>query len=967
MVNAQLHGVLQYLGNLGDAPALTEASDAELLEWFARGHEEAPFTALVRRHGPMVWGVARRVLPQPPDAEDVFQATFLLLARKAPSIRKAASVGSWLHGVAHRLALKARLQQARRQAREKRAADMRQTNPRGTTSLPEVLEALDTALGELPERYRAALVLCYLEGQTQEEAARRLGCPLATVRTRVARGRKLLRDRLAQRGLTLSTAGVAALLITSAAPAAAPAALVQTAVRAALAFAAGQPAAALCSNQAAGLVRGGLRAMFVTKAKTATALLLAGTLVAAGAGVLAHQAVAAREQPPAEAQKQKPEPARAQPPAAPDKGDAVTISGRVVGPDGKAVAGAKLFLCDRAGKAVAPQPATDHDGRFRFALAPTIDRSARYLVATGDNLGLDWADLRLTKPGQELTLRLPVDVPVQGKVVDLEGKPMPGAAVRIVELGTTATGNFDEFLKQWAADKEKSPTGLTFRFLRAKQLGARKALVQLATATSGPDGTFRLSGVGRDRSLMLGVRGPGIADQYVRVLTRPDFATRPVNRGQVALSGPNPVVVVAPGKPILGTLRDAPTKQPLAGVRVLGYTPDQPIDWWWQPVETTTDFQGRYRLDGLGKAARHIVAFDPGAGDPHLHRFDEISDTEGFAPIRHDAELRRGIVVSGRVTDGATGRPVRARVVYCPLANNENFERTPGYAAPQAQLGLWVDSREMITGADGRYRLTALPGPGALFVRAMNREAQFAQPSVRKEDRDPEIYDQEGEVFLTVGLGDIFPMRHLHAYRLIRPAADATALTADFALETGLRRRGRLLDPDGRPLAGATAFNLAPPSDLETALPGAEFTAAALSPAKPRRLLFWHQERKLAGTVVLRGTEAEPVTVRLRPLAALTGRAVRTNGEPLAGYPVEYSAWPELKWPGYGDKRFEQKPLLTDKDGRFRIPELPAGVPLEIAVFVPKTRYAFIHRSKIVLESGATKDLGNLPGEPEEP
>src|SRR5262249_4406443 len=159
--------------------------------------------------------------------EDVFQSTFLLLARKAKSIRKAQSVGSWLHGAAHRLALKLRVQQARRQTREKRAADMRQTRPGGETSLSEAQAALDAALGEWPEKYRTALVLCYLEGLPQEEAARRLGCPLATLRTRVARGRRLLRDRLANHGLALSTAGLAALLIASAASAAAPAALVK--------------------------------------------------------------------------------------------------------------------------------------------------------------------------------------------------------------------------------------------------------------------------------------------------------------------------------------------------------------------------------------------------------------------------------------------------------------------------------------------------------------------------------------------------------------------------------------------------------------------------------------------------------------------------------------------------------------------------------------------------------------------
>src|SRR5690349_18459144 len=121
MVNAQLHGVLRHLQGLRDAQALTEAPDAQLLEWFVRANGEAPFAALVRRHGPMVWGVARRVLSHAHDAEDVFQATFLLLARKAASVRRAESVGSFLHGVARRLALKLRQQQARQRARERRA------------------------------------------------------------------------------------------------------------------------------------------------------------------------------------------------------------------------------------------------------------------------------------------------------------------------------------------------------------------------------------------------------------------------------------------------------------------------------------------------------------------------------------------------------------------------------------------------------------------------------------------------------------------------------------------------------------------------------------------------------------------------------------------------------------------------------------------------------------------------------
>src|SRR5439155_6891587 len=134
----------------------------------------------------------------------------------------------------------------------------------------------------------------------------------------------------------------------------------------------------------------------------------------------------------------------------------------------------------------------------------------------------------------------------------------------------------------------------------------------------------------------LGVRGPGIADHYIRLVTRPDYQAQPGGEGQVALSGPEPVVAVSPHKPILGTVRDARTKEPVAGIRVLAYTPDRPIHWWWQPVETLTDSHGHYRLDGLAKA-RQIIAFDPGPGAPHMHRFDEVADTPGLAPVPLDA------------------------------------------------------------------------------------------------------------------------------------------------------------------------------------------------------------------------------------------------------------------------------------------------------------------------------------------
>ena len=198
--------LLECVRQLSGGPAV---SDATLLSRFVVGRDEEAFAELLRRHGPMVLGVGRRVLKNDSDAEDVLQATFLLLARRAVSIRKRASVGCWLHGVAHRLARKVQTQDARRRVRERRAAAMQPREAPAAAAWNELQALLDEALRSLPEKYRAPLVLCCLEGKSQAEAASLLCCPLGTLCSRLVRGRKLLHARLTRRGLTLSAAALA--------------------------------------------------------------------------------------------------------------------------------------------------------------------------------------------------------------------------------------------------------------------------------------------------------------------------------------------------------------------------------------------------------------------------------------------------------------------------------------------------------------------------------------------------------------------------------------------------------------------------------------------------------------------------------------------------------------------------------------------------------------------------------------
>jgi RNA polymerase sigma factor (sigma-70 family) len=197
--------LLRYIRRLATGRKDSELPDNQLLERFANHQDESAFAALQRRHGPMVLSVCQSALHNWHDAEDVFQAVFLVLAQKAGSIQRREAVSSWLYGVAYRLALKAHASAARRKIREKRAAVMPSADPLLDLNLRELRSVLYQELDRLPEHYRSPLVLCYFEEKSQEEAARLLGWSKGSVIGRLQRGRELLRKRLRQRGLVLSS------------------------------------------------------------------------------------------------------------------------------------------------------------------------------------------------------------------------------------------------------------------------------------------------------------------------------------------------------------------------------------------------------------------------------------------------------------------------------------------------------------------------------------------------------------------------------------------------------------------------------------------------------------------------------------------------------------------------------------------------------------------------------------------
>jgi RNA polymerase sigma factor (sigma-70 family) len=259
--------------------------DRELLGCFIERHDEAAFAALVQRHGPMVWGVCRRLLSHH-DAEDAFQANFLVLVRKAASIVPRGMVGNWLYGVAHQTALQARRTDARRRAREVQVTVMPDTEAVQQDHWPDVQPLLDQELSRMPDKSRAVLVLCDLEGRTRKEVARQLGVPEGTVAGRLARARAMLAKRLARYDLAVSGGTLAVVLAQNAASAGVPTTVVSSTIKAASLFAAGHAAAGVVSAKAAALTEGVLKAMLLNKLKVATGVLFALSILVAGTGVL---------------------------------------------------------------------------------------------------------------------------------------------------------------------------------------------------------------------------------------------------------------------------------------------------------------------------------------------------------------------------------------------------------------------------------------------------------------------------------------------------------------------------------------------------------------------------------------------------------------------------------------------------------------------------------------------------------
>ncbi len=292
MPHASIPLVSQYLRRLA-ARGGDPSPDHELLQRFVAERDEAAFAILLERHAALVLGLCRSILRNHHDAEDIFQATFLVLARKAGSIRKGQSLGSWLYAVAYRLAHKARLRAGRKRQREQQAAVVPEQTPMDAVTWGELRTVVHEEVSRLPEKYRAAIVLCYWQGRTHEQAGQQLGCARGTIKDRLEKARELLRKRLSRRGLALSAAWFATSL--SEGTAAVSAELMQSTLRGSMLFCQGQLPAGIVSAAAVAGAREIVKGMLMYKLKMGLALVLMLGVLGSGAGLAALREAAAPE------------------------------------------------------------------------------------------------------------------------------------------------------------------------------------------------------------------------------------------------------------------------------------------------------------------------------------------------------------------------------------------------------------------------------------------------------------------------------------------------------------------------------------------------------------------------------------------------------------------------------------------------------------------------------------------------
>jgi RNA polymerase sigma factor (sigma-70 family) len=929
-------------------------SDEQLLYAFTTHRDENAFAVLVRRHGPMVLHVCRRVLGHQQDAEDAFQATFLVLARNAASLRNKTALASWLHGTAYRTAMKAKQSAARRRKYEGQTPSRSPADPAGELLWHEVRVLLDEEIARLPEIYRSAFVLCSLESASLAEAAKRLGVKEGTVSSRLTEARKRLQRRLARRGVELTALLGAAALATPPASAL-PAGLIAGTIKTALAMAAGKGLAGVVSASVAELVQGAAPAMMVSKAKVATGVLLAASMLAS-ASVWTYHGLAVNALTPAEPPAAKADDKPQTEPAKRETMKTVEIHGRILDPDGKPKAGAKLLLLGK------PQQlgTTAADGRFTIAI-PKEAKDGN-LIAQADGFGIDFIDLGKWKPGQVVELRLVKDHLIRGWVVNTEGKPVAGVCVAVKSVNLYSNNSLDSFLAAWKKRCPMSgiPSGEKHLWTEVAEL--------LPTKTDA-EGRFVLRGVGNERLAALRLSGAGIAEVEAWIVNRDGFDPKPYNQATLdntpkgfesaatrwMLHGPQVSIVAEAEKPIRGMVQDADSGKGRPGV-VVRLTRINRGDLVAPIAEAKTDAAGHYQIHGARKVKRYMLEVAADTKTGYMPCQVWADDTPGYQPLTADLKVKKGVIITGKILDGSTGKPIRGFAMAAVLNDNPFAKNYPSF-----DNSAWFSSRD--SNADGTFRVVAIPGP-VLLMGGPRSWPRFEFKMPQPDPKYPHYFRTNFPYFpeyYAYG-GGMTPVQG-NFCKVLQIKPDAEIVKQDIILQRASVLPVHIQDADGKPLSGVWVTGSSPGEwhhPVQCDKP--ECSAYQLEANKPRLMVFFHSERHLAGTLMLKGDEKEAVTVKLGAAGSIKGRLLDEDGKPLAGVVVDVR---------YRQRVAEEihncvhraKQIVSDDRGAFALDDLIPEQKFELS-FQHGTR-KFERTPKLVnpaieVKAGESHDLGTL-------
>jgi RNA polymerase sigma factor (sigma-70 family) len=854
MAEGQLSSVMQHIRRLARVPISEELTDCKLLEGLACGHQEPAFAELMRRHGPMVFGVCRRLLGYSHDAEDAFQATFLVLFRRARFLGRRGSVASWLYTVAYHVALRAKASHASRRSRERQVVNMRQsaTLPQGIWT--DLQPVLDEELSRLPEKYRSLIILCYLEGKTNEQAARLVGCPAGTVKGRLSRAREILRGRLTRRGITLS-AGAIGTVLAEQATAAVPTPLATLTLNTILA-AAGKASAAGVSGPVAALAEGVLKAMFLGKVKLATVLILAVGLVGLGASLCTKSVQAqggvqsaSRDESPSIAAATKPTPAAG---ANEEPKQEVVVVGHVLDNTGKPLAAAEVALLSwdlpvrnaKQGpwsRRVLGQDKTDGDGRFRL-IAPPLSRDYQrklMVLARGEAYALDWQHIEPHASEVPIEVRLMPEQVTRGRLVDLQGQPAAGVGIHVISISDPA--------------KAKERFSLPAMRRSPPDLACWPEL-----ATTDGEGRFSLHGLSSAYSVTIGAQHERFAPQELSIesddLKKGEEVTR----------------ALAPARRIEGTVTYADTGKPVPDARLFIET--HPTEVELNPYHTSesqADGQGRFLISPTLGGFIRVAAFPP-AGVPYLPVSKSLDWSKSTVVKRElHLALPRGVLVQGTVTEALSGKPVAgAHAEFMTFLDNNPYYREDVFRHQGEHL-------TGVSGADGRFEVITLPGPGHLLINGPTLDYIHTEITTKQ---------LEGT---RVG-----PNRRNYPDALVKlslkPQSEPYEVKA--TLRRGVTLTGRLVGPNGEAVQHAVMLcrSYIPYGyDLNSGKGAKEisdgrFELPGCDPEKRLEVFFLAPKSQLGARLELAaGTiGVGPVMVRLQPCGKATARFVRADGMP---------------------------------------------------------------------------------------